>query len=340
MLDTRPAVPAVRAPVARPRRLRRTPLLRQMVRETQLSISDFIYPLFITAATDTVRPIPAIVGHAQWSVDRLSPEIAELQALGVPAVLLFGLPATKDATGSSAWDAVGPVPQAIRAIKQQAPAMIVVADVCLCEYTDHGHCGVLRAGSADVQNDETLPLLVQTAVAYAEAGADIVAPSAMMDGQVAAIRAGLDAAGHSGVPILSYSAKFASAYYGPFRQAAGSAPAFGDRRSYQMDPANGREALREVALDVAEGADLLMVKPAGPYLDIIRQVRDAHTLPVVAYQVSGEYALLKAAAEKGWVDERLAALESLIAIRRAGADLIITYYAKEAARWLAAECEL
>ncbi len=336
MLDTLPPATALGTTLGnRPRRLRRTPVLRQMVRETQLSVTNFIHPLFITAEPSVVRPIAALPGHAQWSVDQLAGEIDSLCDLGVPAVLLFGLPATKDATGSSGWDANGPVPRAIRAIKQQAPELIVVADVCLCEYTDHGHCGVLQDRSGAVLNDETLPLLARTAVAYADAGADIVAPSAMMDGQVAAMRGGLDAAGHTGVAILAYSAKFASAYYGPFRQAVGSAPAFGDRRSYQMDPANGREALREVALDVAEGADLLMVKPAGPYLDIIRQVRDSQTLPLVAYQVSGEYALLKAAAERGWVDERAAALESLIAIRRAGADLIITYYAKEAGHWLA-----
>jgi porphobilinogen synthase len=250
---------------------------------------------------------------------------------------LFGLPARKDATGSAAWDPAGPVPQAIAAIKRQAPDLIVIADVCLCEYTDHGHCGVLQPASGAVENDATLPLLAQAAVAYADAGADIVAPSAMMDGQVAAIRAALDRAGHQETAILAYAAKFASAFYGPFREAAGSTPQFGDRRAYQMDPANGREALREVALDAEEGADLLMVKPAGPYLDILRQVRDRYDRPVVAYQVSGEYAMLKAAAERGWLDERRAALESLIAIRRAGADLIITYYAKEVARWLAEE---
>jgi porphobilinogen synthase len=231
----------------------------------------------------------------------------------------------------------GPVPRAIAAIKRQSPALVVVADVCLCEYTDHGHCGVPRGAEREIDNDATLPLLARAAVAYADAGADIVAPSAMMDGQVAALRAALDAAGHIGVAIMAYAAKFASAYYGPFREAAGSAPAFGDRRAYQMDPANGREALREVALDAAEGADLLMVKPAGPYLDIVRQVRDRYDLPLAAYQVSGEYAMLKAAAERGWLDERRAALENLIGIRRAGADLIITYFAREAARWLAEE---
>lgn len=335
MLET--AIPAVVPPGARPRRLRRSPTLRRMVRETALAASDFIHPLFILAGDGEERPIASLPGHAQRSVDCLDAEIAALLELGVPAVLLFGLPATKDATGSSAWDPVGPVPRAIAAIKRRAPGLLVMADVCLCEYTDHGHCGVLRERSGDVANDETLPLLGRAAVAYADAGADIVAPSAMMDGQVAAIRAALDAAGHPAVAILAYAAKFASAFYGPFRLAAGSTPAFGDRRAYQLDPANGREALREVALDVAEGADLLMVKPAGPYLDIIRQVRDRHDLPLAAYQVSGEYAMLKAAGEWGWVDERRAALESLTAIRRAGADLIITYYAKEAARWLREE---
>jgi porphobilinogen synthase len=300
-------------------------------------VDQLIHPLFITAQPGVVRAIPSMPGHAQWAVDRLDEEADVLTALGVPAVLLFGLPATKDACGSAAWDPAGPVPQAIAALKRQAPDLLVIADVCLCEYTDHGHCGIVQGTSGVVENDATLPLLARAAVAYADAGVDIVAPSAMMDGQVAAIRAGLDAAGHQQIPILAYAAKFASAFYGPFRDAAGSAPQFGDRRAYQMDPANGREALREVALDAAEGADLLMVKPAGPYLDILRQMRDRTDLPLVAYQVSGEYAMLKAAAERGWIDERRAALESLIGIRRAGADLIITYYAKEAARWLQEE---
>ena len=325
------------ATTPRLRRLRRTPTLRRMVRETELTVRDFIHPLFITAEAGVERPIAAMPGHAQRSVDRLGAEIDEITGLGVPAVLLFGLPAAKDATGSGAWHPAGPVPRAIAALKRQAPDLLVIADVCLCEYTDHGHCGVLDGGAGAVLNDATLPLLAQAAVAYADAGADVVAPSAMMDGQVAAIRAALDGAGHADVAILAYAAKFASAFYGPFREAAGSTPAFGDRRAYQMDPANGREALREVAQDVAEGADLLMVKPAGPYLDIIRQVRDGFALPLAAYQVSGEYAMLKAAAERGWIDERRAALESLTGIRRAGADLVITYYAKEAARWLAAE---
>jgi porphobilinogen synthase len=320
----------------RPRRLRRSAALRRMVRETALSVDDLVAPLFIAEGTNVMKPIGSMPGQAQLSVDRLDGEIDELVALGVPAVLLFGVPLHKDALGSGAWAAEGPVPSAIRAIKRRAPEMVVIADVCLCEYTDHGHCGVLahEAGSGDVVNDATLPLLAQAAVAYAAAGADIVAPSAMMDGQVAAIRAALDAAGHAGVSLLAYSAKFSSALYGPFREAAESTPQFGDRRAYQMDAANGREALREVALDVAEGADMVMVKPAGLYLDIIREVSQSFELPIAAYQVSGEYAMLKAAAQNGWLDERRAALESLLAIKRAGAKVIITYYAKDAARWL------
>ena len=323
----------------RPRRLRRTPTLRRMVRETRLSADDLIAPLFIAEGRDVVRPIGSMPGHAQRSVDQIDREIDDLMELGVPAVLLFGIPIHKDATGSGAWEASGPVPSAIRAIKRRAPDLAVIADVCMCEYTDHGHCGLLSRedGSGDVLNDETLDLLARASVAYADAGVDIVAPSAMMDGQVAAIRAELDAAGHAQVPIMAYAAKFASAFYGPFREAAESTPKFGDRRAYQMDPANGREALREVALDAAEGADMLMVKPAGAYLDIIREVRARYDLPLAAYQVSGEYAMLKAAVQNGWLDERRAALESLIAIKRAGADMIITYYAKDAARWIAEE---
>ncbi len=323
----------------RPRRLRRTATLRRMVRETTLGAQDLIAPLFIAEGRGIARPIGSMPGHAQLSADRIDREVDDLAELRVPAVLLFGIPAQKDAQGSGAWAANGPVPSAIRAIKRRAPDMAVVADVCMCEYTDHGHCGVLspEPGSGDVQNDPTLELLARAAVAYADAGADIVAPSAMMDGQVAAIRAALDAAGHQGVPILAYAAKFASAFYGPFREAAESTPQFGDRRAYQMDPANAREALREVALDATEGADMLMVKPAGAYLDIISAVRARYDLPLAAYQVSGEYAMIKAAAQNGWIDERRAALESLIAIKRAGADLIISYYAKEALRWLAQE---
>jgi porphobilinogen synthase len=320
--------------VERPRRTRRTAALRAFVRETSLSVRDFIHPLFLVEGTGVERPIETMPGHAQLSVDKLAREVAELRTLGVPAVLLFGIPKAKDAIGSGAWDPDGPVPRAIRELKRLAPDLLVIADVCLCEYTAHGHCGVVRDESGVVINDETLPLLGQAAVCYAQAGADIVAPSAMMDGQVAAIRVALDDAGLTETPILSYAAKHASAFYGPFRGAAESTPSFGDRRAYQMDPANAREALREVQLDVDEGADLLMVKPAGSALDIILQVRQHFPHPLVAYQVSGEYAMLKAAAQRGWLDEPRAALESLIAIRRAGADRIITYYAKEAARWL------
>ncbi|MCS6841634.1 MAG: porphobilinogen synthase [Roseiflexus sp.] len=325
--------------INRPRRLRRTPALRRMVRETVLSADDLIAPLFVAAGSGIVRPIRSMPGYAQLSVDQLDPEINEIAELQIPAVLLFGIPAYKDPTGSSGWDPEGPVPQAIRAIKRLAPQLTVIADVCVCEYTSHGHCGILAEtpGSGDVLNDPTLEILARCAVTYADAGADIVAPSAMMDGQVAAIRTALDAAGHTHVAILSYAAKFASAFYGPFREAAESAPAFGDRRAYQMDPANGREALREVELDVAEGADMIMVKPAGAYLDVISAVRQRYHLPLVAYQVSGEYAMIKAAAQLGWLDECRTALESLIAIRRAGADMIITYFAKDAARWIGSE---
>jgi porphobilinogen synthase len=344
--------------IQRPRRLRYTPTLRRMVRETALDTGDLIAPLFIVEGRGIVKPIGSMPGHAQRSVDQIGDEIDELVELRIPAVLLFGIPAHKDSNGSGAWNPDGPVPSAIRAIKQRAPGLLVIADVCLCEYTDHGHCGLINTRFDDLPtptvasnpptqvyepnvpegyllNDPTLDLLALASVAYADAGADIVAPSAMIDGQVAAIRAALDRSGHEHIPILAYAAKFASAFYGPFRDAAESAPRFGDRQTYQMDPANGREALREVALDAAEGADMLMVKPAGPYLDIIHAARERYDLPLAAYQVSGEYAMLKAAAQNGWLDERRAALESLIAIKRAGADLIITYYAKEAARWVA-----
>jgi porphobilinogen synthase len=330
--------PEVRAgsPEAQPRlrRLRRTAAMRSMLAETQLTARQLIQPLFVRAGRAVERPIDSMPGHSQRSVDRLAAEIDDVEGLGLPAVLLFGLPSSKDDVGSGAWDPAGPVPQAIASIKQHASSLVVIADVCLCEYTRHGHCGVVDATTGAVTNDATLPLLARAAVAYADAGADVVAPSAMMDHQVAAIRAALDDAGHGDVAILSYAVKYASAFYGPFREAAESAPAFGDRRAYQMGPANVREALREAALDVAEGADMLMVKPAGPYLDVVRRVRERFDLPLAAYQVSGEYAMLKAAAERGWLDERRAALESLVGIRRAGADLVITYFAKDAARWL------
>jgi porphobilinogen synthase len=319
--------------LSRPRRLRRTAALRDMLAETRLSVRQLVQPLFVRDGTNEVRPIASMPDHSQWTVDRLTPEIDDILALGVPTLLLFGIPDHKDPTGSTASSPSGPVPRAIAAIKRQHPNAIVIADVCLCEYTSHGHCGVLDGDTVD--NDATLPLLARAAVIYANAGADIVAPSAMMDGQVAAIRHALDDAGHTDTAIMSYAVKYASAFYGPFRDAAQSAPAFGDRRGYQMNPSNIREALHEAHVDEQEGADVLMVKPAGPYLDVIAAVRANTNLPLAAYQVSGEYAMLKAAAERGWLDEKRAALETLIGIKRAGADIIITYYAKEVARWLA-----
>ena len=321
--------------IQRPRRLRRTAALRGMTRETSLHAGNLIAPLFIAAGRDILHPISSMPGHAQRSIDHLGREIDELSEVGISSVLLFGIPSEKDASGSGAWDADGPVPQAIRMIKRQAPEMVIVADVCLCEYTSHGHCGLLSDEGGLVLNDPTLELLSRASVAYAEAGADIVAPSAMMDGQVGAIRRALDSSGYFETAILAYAAKFASAFYGPFREAAQSTPQFGDRRAYQMDPANGREALRELQLDAEEGADMLMVKPAGPYLDIIHAARERFDLPLAAYQVSGEFAMIKAACLNGWLDEERAMFESLIGIRRAGADLIITYFAKEAARALA-----
>jgi porphobilinogen synthase len=319
-------------PFARLRRLRATPALRAMVRETQLTAADFIAPFFVTHGLDVRRPVSSMPGVAQLSIDQLLPEVRALAALGVPAVLLFGVPAHKDAVGSEAYAADGIVQRAIMAIKDAVPEMVVIGDVCLCEYTDHGHCGVIDG--EQVCNDPTLELLARMALAQVAAGADIVAPSDMMDGHVAVLRQALDRAGHAQTPILGYSAKFASAFYGPFREAAESAPRFGDRRSYQMDPANGREALREVEADVAEGVDLVMVKPALAYLDLIRAVRDRVQQPIAAYNVSGEYAMVKAAAAQGWLDERAVTLEILTGIKRAGADLIITYHAADAARWL------
>lgn len=319
---------------SRPRRLRARSALRDLVSETRLEARQLAHPLFVRHGSGIERPIASLPGHAQRSVDRMGEDVDALVAAGVSTFLLFGIPEHKDVRGTGASDERGPVPRAIALIRERHSEAVVIADVCLCEYTSHGHCGVPdEHGSVD--NDATLPLLASAAVAYASAGADIVAPSAMMDGQVGAIRAALDAAGHGSTAILSYAVKYASAFYGPFREAAESAPSHGDRRGYQMDSRNAREALREAALDVREGADMLMVKPAGPYLDVLRQVRDRFSLPLAAYQVSGEYAMLKAAAERGWLDERRAALESLTAIRRAGADLIITYYAREAAQWLA-----
>ena len=320
-------------PQTRLRRLRATAPLRDLVRETELGPHRFVSPMFIALGIDGREPIEAMPGVARLSIGEAVAEAGEVAALGIPAVLLFGLPSEKDDEGSGAWDEEGVVQLATRAIKQAHPELLVITDVCLCEYTSHGHCGVVRADGA-VDNDATLSLLARTAASQARAGADIVAPSDMMDGRVGALRAALDADGCSDTPILAYSAKFASAFYGPFREAADSTPAFGDRRSYQMDPGNGAEALREVLLDVQEGADMVMVKPALPYLDVIARVRDATRLPVAAYNVSGEYAMLKAAAAAGYLDERGAVLEALTGIRRAGADVIITYHAKEAAKWL------
>ena len=316
-------------PVSRPRRLRRTEALRRLVRETTLLPSQLVAPLFVCHGQSGRRPIASMPGHAQLSVDEAVREAAALASKGVGGVILFGIPATKDPEGREAYDPKGIVPQALRALKGAAPGLLLWADVCLCEYTDHGHCGLLRG--QEVDNDRTLPLLARAALAYAEAGADIVAPSDMMDGRVAAIRAALDEAGRADTPIVSYAAKYASAFYGPFREAAESTPQFGDRRGYQMDPANSDEALREVALDLEEGADVVMVKPALPYLDIIRRVKDRFGVPVAAYNVSGEYAMLKAAGQLGWMDADRAALESLLAIRRAGADIILTYFAGEIA---------
>ena len=320
-------------PEDRPRRLRRTATWRRLVRETVLSADDLIFPMFIVPGENVATPIPSMPGMAQLSADRAVQEAREVFELGIPAIILFGIPEQKDAEGSEGYDPDGIVPRAIRAIKKEVPDLLVWADVCLCEYTDHGHCGVLTP-EGEVDNDATLPLLGRAALAYAQAGADAVAPSDMMDGRVAAIRMMLDDKDLAHVPIVSYAAKYASAYYGPFREAAQSTPSFGDRRRYQMDPANSDEALREVELDIQEGADIVMVKPAGPYLDIVRMVKEVFGVPTAAYQVSGEYALIKAAAEKGWVDERRTALESLTGIKRAGADMILTYFAKDAARWL------
>ncbi|GEA15668.1 MAG: porphobilinogen synthase [Moorella sp. (in: firmicutes)] len=319
-------------PVRRPRRLRQNETLRAMVRETEININDLIYPFFVIHGQGIKNPVPSMPGVYQLSIDNLVKEAAGVVAAGIPAVLLFGIPAVKDEMGSGAYDPRGIVQEAVRALKGAYPELLVITDVCLCEYTSHGHCGLVDDGQ--VLNDPTLELIAKTALSHVEAGADIVAPSDMMDGRVGAIRRLLDKEGFTHTPILAYAAKFASAFYGPFREAAASAPRFGDRRSYQMDPANSDEALREVELDLQEGADMIMVKPALPYLDIIRRVKDTFNTPLVAYQVSGEYAMLKAAAANGWLDEERTVLESLTAIKRAGADLIITYYALDVARWL------
>jgi len=320
-------------PTLRLRRLRRTETLRAMVRETSLDPNDFIYPLFVVPGEGVRSEVTSMPGVFNVSVDQLADEIDELKALGVPAVILFGIPESKDEAGSGAYAEDGIVQRAIRAIKAHDPEFMVVTDVCMCEYTSHGHCGALDEHGC-VLNDVTLELLAQTSVSHAEAGADIVAPSDMMDGRVAAIRAALDAEGYTDLPIMAYSAKYASAYYGPFRDAADSAPAFGDRRAYQMDPANSDEAMREIALDIAEGADIVMVKPGLAYMDVLRRAKDEFGYPTAVYNVSGEYAMVKAASERGWIDEERVVLETLTAFKRAGADIIITYHAKDAARWL------
>jgi len=317
-------------PIARPRRLRRTAALRRMVRETVVATGDLILPLFVVPGAGARRAVPSMPGVEQTSVDGAVRDAAEAAELGIPAVLLFGIPESKDDEGSASWREDGVIQRAVRELKRELPELVVITDVCLCEYTSHGHCGVLDGDAVD--NDRTLPLLARQAVSHADAGADIVAPSDMMDGRVGAIRQALDEAGHGDAAILSYAAKYASAFYGPFRDAAGSAPAFGDRRGYQMDPPNADEALREVRLDIAEGADAVMVKPALAYLDIIHRVKRETGHPVVAYHVSGEFAAIMAAAERGWLDENAAMREALTAIRRAGADLIITYWARQFAR--------
>jgi porphobilinogen synthase len=320
-------------PIHRPRRLRRTEALRRMVRETELRPSDFIYPLFVVEGRGVRKPVPSMPGIDNLSVDLAVEEAKRARAVGIPSVILFGIPGHKDPRGTGAWAEDGIVQKALRALRESVPDLQLVADVCLCEYTDHGHCGLLRPDGG-VDNDPSVELVARTAVSQARAGADIVAPSDMMDGRIGAVRAALDEEGFADTPIVAYSAKFASAFYGPFREAAGSTPAFGDRRAYQMDPANGDEALREALLDVQEGADVVMVKPALAYLDVIRRVKDATRLPIAAYNVSGEYAMVKAAAAVGALDERAAVLETLTSIRRAGADIVITYHAKDAAQWL------
>ncbi len=319
-------------PVHRPRRLRRNEVIRRMVRETSLSVSDFIYPIFAVYGKGVKKEVSSMPGCFQESVDEIVKNAKEIHSLGIPSVMLFGIPEHKDEKGSGAYDDGGVVQNAVRAIKDAVPDLYVITDVCLCEYTNHGHCGIIEKG--DVANDPTLELLAREAVSHAKAGADMVAPSDMMDGRVEAIRLALDDEGFSGLPIMSYAAKYASAFYGPFREAAESTPQFGDRRSYQMDPANRREALKEVALDIEEGADIVMVKPAMTYLDIISDVRDNFDVPVAAYNVSGEYSLVKAAAKMGWVDEQRLMMEVLTSIKRAGADMILTYFAKDAAKVL------
>ncbi len=312
--------------------MRRTEGLRRLIRETTLTVDDLILPLFVTFGKEKKQPIKSMPGHFQLSVDKLKEEAAEIASLDIPAVILFGIPQEKDETGTSAFDPNGPVQEAIKFLKDKNPDLTVITDVCMCEYTSHGHCGAIKDKAVD--NDATLALLAREALSHAEAGADMVAPSDMMDGRVAAIREKLDAEDFSHIPIMSYAAKYSSAFYGPFRDAAESVPQFGDRKSYQMDPPNSDEALREAALDIEEGADIIMVKPALPYLDIIRRIKDSSGYPVAAYNVSGEFSIIKAAAEKGWIDGEAAMMESLVSIKRAGADIILTYFAKEAARVL------
>ncbi len=319
-------------PTVRMRRTRQNEKLRGLVRETHLEVSQLIYPLFIAEGLDKPRKVPSMPGIMQWPLEHLGREAERIANLGIPAVLLFGIPNEKDEVGSQAYHPHGIIQEAIRRLKAEIPDLLVITDVCLCEYTSHGHCGVISHGS--VENDESLKLLAQMSLSHVEAGADIVAPSDMMDGRVGAIRRTLDEHGFASTPIMAYSAKYASGFYGPFREAAGSTPQFGGRRSYQMDPANVREALREIDLDIAEGADIVMVKPAMAYMDVIRQVRDHCDLPIAAYNVSGEFAMIKAAAQNGWIDERRVTMEVLTGIRRAGADMIITYFAPEAASWL------
>jgi porphobilinogen synthase len=323
---------AVPFPATRMRRLRRTESLRGLVRETELSSRNLIQPLFVVAGENVREDVDSMPGIERFSIPELVAEATEIATAGIGSVLLFGVPAAKDESGTGAYDDEGVVQMAVRALKEAHPDLTVITDVCLCEYTSHGHCGFVRDGEVD--NDITVELLAKVAISHAEAGADAVAPSDMMDGRIGTIRHQLDEEGHSGVPIIAYSAKYASAFYGPFRDAAESTPEFGDRRGYQMDPANAAEAVREAELDLEEGADMLMVKPATPYLDVVRQVKDATGAPLAAYHVSGEYSMLKAAAAQGWIDERAAVLETLTSIRRAGADAIVTYYAKEAAAWL------
>jgi len=319
-------------PISRPRRLRQSETLRNMVRETDLKPADLIYPMFVIEGHDIKNPVQSMPGVEQLSLDRLLPEVEEVARRGIPSVLLFGIPAQKDSRASEAYNPKGIVQEAVRIIKQEFPQLVVVTDVCLCEYTDHGHCGVVEDGR--ILNDPTLDLLARTALSHAAAGADIVAPSDMMDGRVAAIRQKLDENGFADTVIMSYAVKYASAFYGPFRDAAGSAPQFGDRKTHQMDPANVREAIKEVELDLTEGADMVMVKPALSYLDVIQKVKESTQVPVACYNVSGEYAMVKAAARAGWIDERKVVLELLTSMKRAGADLILTYHAKDAADWL------